>query len=104
LGIIGPIFRSPYDRDGKSTSFPRSNSIDWMNWKEIRSDKADLERSLEQANHERSLQKENLLFWLIREFPFFSEVEGELLAASSLEWIPVIESFRKDIYQSIRCN
>lgn len=59
-----------------------------MNWKEIRSDKADLERSLEQANHERSLQKHNLLFWLIREFPFLSEVEGELLAASSLEWIP----------------
>lgn len=102
MGIIGPLFRSPYDRDGKSTSFPRSNSIDWMNWKEIRSDKADLERSLGQANHERSLQKENLLFWLIREFPFISEVEGELLAASSLEWIP--ESFRKDIYQSIRCN
>jgi len=62
-----------------------------MNWKEIRSDKADLERSLEQANHERSLQKDNLLFWLIREFPLISEVEGELLAASSLEWIPVIE-------------
>lgn len=57
MGILGPLFRSPYDRDGKSTSFPRSNSIDWMNWKEIRSDKADLERSLGQANHERSLQK-----------------------------------------------
>lgn len=75
-----------------------------MNWKEIRSDKADLERSLGQANPERSLQKDNLLFWLIREFPLISEVEGELLAASSLEWIPVIESCLKDIYQSIRCN